>query len=87
LFLENFNPIHIINYIWESEIEKEMVFSFVTFLNTVPDFEKSEIEEVRFWSQVDIKKSLGQQIFTPNFEHEFAILQKELPKIKAKIKF
>ncbi|HOY38870.1 MAG: NUDIX domain-containing protein [Bacteroidales bacterium] len=84
LLIENLKPVFMIRYIWESEIEKELVFSFVAFMNSIPDFEKSEIEEVRFWSQAEIKTELSNGLFTPNFEFEFSILQKELPKIISK---
>ena len=56
---------------WESElihtfrIEKEGPFKLA------PD----EIEEGRFWTLFEIQKNLGKDVFTPNFEQEFKMLQ------------
>lgn len=32
-----------------------------------------EIDAIRFWNRADIEASLGQGVFTPNFEEEFAL--------------
>lgn len=61
-------------YIWESEIEKELVYVFVTNDYQGIHLHSSEVEEGRFWTANQIRKNLGQEIFTPNFEHEFRLL-------------
>lgn len=58
-------------YRWDSDIESELVYSFISY-----DFQKiklhsEEVKEGKFWSHSQIEKQLGQGIFTPNFEHEF----------------
>ncbi|MCU0473305.1 MAG: NUDIX domain-containing protein [Bacteroidales bacterium] len=58
-------------YIWESQRERELVYSFRGTSADIPSVNPDEIEEGRFWSLEEIKDSLGKEIFTPNFEKEF----------------
>jgi isopentenyldiphosphate isomerase/intracellular septation protein A len=74
LGLKFFVPYFLGRYIWESPRERELVNSFSTATDVVPDINRDEIEEGRFWSQDEIKRNLGKDIFTPNFEHEFQML-------------
>jgi len=73
-------------YVWKSDVESELVFSFITF-NDGPLFpDKKEVDEGKFWAVNEIKKNIGKGIFTPNFENEFEmllkkILNKKLPQI------
>lgn len=70
------------SYVWESEIEKELVYSFFTFVQKIPDFDKSEIEEVRFWNFSELKENIDSGIFTPNFKHEFEFILKNQKHIR-----
>jgi isopentenyldiphosphate isomerase len=74
LGLNNFIPEFLGKYIWESSRERELINSFSTITDIPPVINKDEIEEGKFWSIREIKKSLGKDIFTPNFEHEFKML-------------
>jgi isopentenyldiphosphate isomerase len=74
--LRNFAPQFIHKYIWDSPRERELVFSFVSVSDTKPLIDKDEISEGRFWSIDEIRINLRKGIFTPNFEHEFAMLEK-----------
>jgi isopentenyldiphosphate isomerase/intracellular septation protein A len=65
-------------YVWESEREKELVFSFITITEKVPVINRDEIDEGRFWSVDEIAGSMGKEVFTPNFEHEFGLLKQKL---------
>ncbi|MDR1814891.1 MAG: NUDIX domain-containing protein [Tannerella sp.] len=58
-------------YIFESNIEKEYVHSFITVYdgNVRPD--PHELADGRFWKLTEISKMLGNYFFTPNFENEF----------------
>lgn len=76
--LTDFQASHITKYKWESEVETELVFMFVTNSNNDFSIHNEEVDECRFWSIKDIKQNLGKNIFTPNFEYEFQILQKLL---------
>jgi len=69
--LKHLNPRYIDKYIWESSHEKELVHTFFAITEEVPDIDKTEIDEGRFWTIKEIKNSIGKEIFTPNFEHEF----------------
>jgi len=61
----------ITKYIWESLRERELVYSFTGSSVEVPEINKEEIEEGRFWMISEIRENIGRNIFTPNFEHEF----------------
>ena len=78
LGITDFSPTFSFSYIFESEIEKEMVYSYRTIYDglIVPD--KDEVETGRFWSIDEIEQNIGKQIFTPNFEIEFQRLQSYL---------
>jgi isopentenyldiphosphate isomerase/intracellular septation protein A len=59
------------NYIWESDIEREFVFCFITKYNGNFTVNREELSEGKFWSNSEIKSALGKGIFTPNFEEEY----------------
>ena len=58
-------------YLFESEIEKELVYSFVSYDFQNIHLHSDEVKEGRFWSQKQIEQKLGKGIFTPNFEFEY----------------
>jgi isopentenyl-diphosphate delta-isomerase type 1 len=70
----SFVPEFIASYIFESEIEKEMVYTYKTIYEDAVHFNPDEIDEVRFWSLKEIDANLGKNIFTPNFEEEWRII-------------
>ncbi len=72
--LKDFSARIVKEYIWESEIEKELVYLFITNDFQSIHLHSEEVEEGRFWTLNQIRKNLGQGIFTPNFEHEFKLL-------------
>jgi len=74
LGLKKFTFKFIRKYIWESPREKELVYSFTGISENYPVINKDEIEEGRFWSMEEIRKNIGCDIFTPNFEHEYSLL-------------
>ncbi len=61
-------------YQWESDVEKELVYMFTTFDYSTIQVRSDEVDEVQFWTKNQIKKQIGQGVFTPNFEHEFSLL-------------
>ena len=71
LGLNGLIPRFLKSYVWESSREKELVNSFYTVTELIPLIDREEIDEGRFWSLTEIKKNLGKELFTPNFEHEF----------------
>lgn len=73
----NFSPAFAGKYIWETEIERELVFMFVTSSLETIRYQEEEIMDGRFWRVEEIKENLGKEIFTSNFEKEFRILMGE----------
>lgn len=78
LGLYDFNPIYLFSYVFESDIECELVnvFAAVGSFTLKPDHE--EVEDGRFWTYDDIDANLSKSIFTPNFEMEFEKVRKPL---------
>lgn len=74
LGIEPIQPILAYRYVYESEIERELVYTYLMVYNGTFTPQESEIEEVRFWSFEEITSQLGKGVFTPNFELEFAKL-------------
>lgn len=75
--LSDLIPIHIKSYRWETEIEAELVYMYVTKTAQKPTIQSDEVDELRFWSKSEIEEKQESGIFTPNFIHEFRILISE----------
>lgn len=74
LGITDFTPELLTHYVFESDREKELVFSH----RTTYDGEIAPSEELdggRFWTLDEIRDHLGKGIFTPNFESEFLRLK------------
>lgn len=74
LGLSQFTPHFLISYIFESEIERELVNTFYTSVNPETNIfviDEKEISEGKFWTLDEINENLGKGIFTPNFEQEY----------------
>lgn len=71
LGIEAFNSIPIGKYLFESEIERELVYSFKTNYDGPFQIDPIELEDARFWSLEEIIDQIGKGIFTPNFENEY----------------
>ncbi len=63
-------------YVWESDIERELVYVFISQWNAPIFINPKEVEEGRFWSKKEIKHGKGKGIFTPNFEYEFKQIER-----------
>lgn len=74
LGITEFNVRFLARYTWESQVESELVYMFVSRYNRAILLNKEEIDEGAFWKIKKIKECLGKDIFTPNFEFEFKIL-------------
>lgn len=73
--LSDYKPILVEKYIWETDVEKEMVFMFFCFTEQIPQVNPEEVDQGRFWKLKEIERNLKKNLFTPNFIHEFNILQ------------
>lgn len=72
--LQDFKATLIQSYRWDSEIESELVYVFVTSDYQSIHLHSDEVQEGRFWSSAEIQENMGKSIFTPNFEHEYQVL-------------
>ena len=78
--LKNFESQFINKYVWESSLERELVFSFVTVSDYIPVIDRNEIDDGKFWTIDEVRRNIGKGIFTPNFENEFNSLLQKLTK-------
>ena len=69
--LKDFTAKPIGSYIFESEIERELVYSFLSYDYKGINLHSDEVQEGKFWSQKQIEQNLGKGVFTPNFELEY----------------
>ena len=60
-------------YLFESKIERELVYSFRTVYEGPFNPDPEELDSCRFWKIAEIKEAIGKVILTPNFEKEFAL--------------
>lgn len=78
LGITEFEVRFVARYVWETEVESELVFMFISRYNKTVSINKEEIDEGKYWKIKKIKESLGKGILTPNFEFEFDILLKNV---------
>lgn len=76
--LTSFNPIHLMTYEFESDVEKELVnvYAAVGSYELTPN--PDELADGRWWDLAEIDENIGKGVFTPNFESEFAMIHKSL---------
>jgi isopentenyl-diphosphate delta-isomerase type 1 len=55
-----------------NDVESENVATYLALYDGEFVFDPAEIDTVRFWSGDEIETSLGREVFTPNFEEEWA---------------
>jgi isopentenyldiphosphate isomerase len=75
LGMEDYEPEFVRSYLFESEVERELVYSYRVVYEGPFVAEASEIDAIRFWTKEEIEKNLGKGVFTPNFEDEFGYMQ------------
>jgi isopentenyldiphosphate isomerase len=80
LGIDRFTPHFLKKYVFESARERELVFVHLTVydgpIRTNPD----ELDGGRFWSVDEVRRNIGQGVFTPNFESEVEIVLEEAAK-------
>jgi len=62
------------SYIWRTPIETEHIETYRLVCNGPFSLNSAEIEEGRFWTQDELRRSVGTGVFTPNLEHELTLL-------------
>ena len=58
-------------YVFESQREKELVYVHCTTYDGTIQPSRNELDGGRFWTMDEIRKAIGKNILTPNFEREF----------------
>lgn len=68
----DYEPKHLFSYVYDSEVEREMVHTFFTITDCKSfDFDPVEVDEGRFWTVEEVRQAIGTGVLTPNFEEEF----------------
>ena len=78
LRLREFHPQYIRSYVYESEVERELVNVFAAVGNFEVTPDRDEVEEGRWWSLSEIDEATGKGLLTPNFETEFTEIRQAL---------
>lgn len=76
LGITDFTPERLLQYVFESDCERELVFVHKTAYDG-PITPSKELDGGRFWSLEEITRNMGKGIFTPNFENEFGIIKED----------
>lgn len=69
-------PEFLYNYIHSNAYETELVYTYLCVYAGEIQFNRDEIDEVKFWSVDEINMKIGSEIFSDNFEHEFGMFRK-----------
>ena len=70
LGVRDFTPEFLMRYEFRSQVEAELVYIYKCVYDGDFNLDPLEVDEGRFWSLDEIKKSIGKGLFTPNFESE-----------------
>ncbi|MDR0415214.1 MAG: NUDIX domain-containing protein [Prevotellaceae bacterium] len=70
LGLHDICPVFLFRYVYESDVERELVYVYSAVSSVQPQPDCNEVSEGRFWSVDEIFASMGKNIFTHNFEGE-----------------
>lgn len=68
--IENFSPKLFARYVWETDRERELVFSFIAEYTGEINFNRDEVCDGRYWSLKEVKENIGKGVFSPNLEYE-----------------
>ena len=64
-------------YRWESNIEAELVYVFITHDFKSIHLHSEEVVEGSFWTPKQIESNISKGVFTSNFEYEYQLLRQE----------
>lgn len=67
----DFIPVFVARYVFESAIEKELIYVFRAVYEGPFKPDPFELDDGRFWTAEEIRKNIGKALFTPNFEAEY----------------
>lgn len=72
--VKEFSAQHFTTYRWDTDLESELVYMFITVKDFSPVVTTPEVDALKFWNKADILHNFGKSVFTPNFEHEYQLL-------------
>ncbi len=73
--LKDFTVRFVEKYRWDTEVESELVYSFISYDYQKIRLHSEEVSEGKFWSPAQIERELNKGVFTPNFEYEYNLLK------------
>lgn len=76
--ITDFKPIFLKQYVWETQRESELVFSFFCIHNGPFSADPGELDDLQFWTKKKVESAIGTGIFTPIFENEYPMIRKLL---------
>lgn len=71
LGITDFEPQFIGKYVFESRVERELIYVYRTTYDGEIRPSKEELDGGRFWTMQQIREAMGKNVLTPNFEREF----------------
>lgn len=71
LGITEFTPEFVDKYVFESAVERELVYVFQTTYDGLIQPSENELDGGRFWSVQEICEAMGRDVLTPNFEGEY----------------
>lgn len=71
LGITDFTPVFVDKYVFESAIERELVYVYRCTYDGTLHPSSTELAGGRFWSVTELRAAMGKGILTPNFESEF----------------
>lgn len=81
--LKDFRAVLLGVYRWDSAVESELVYLFITRHSGPLRVNPQEVTEGRFWRIRQIRDQLESGVFTPNFESEFPLVVENHQKLLA----
>ncbi len=76
LGITSFHSEFLSKYVFESDIERELVYVYRCSYDGPICPSSTELESGRFWTLQEIREAIGKDVLTPNFESEFQRLFK-----------
>ena len=71
LGITEFKPEFVEKYVFESHIERELVYVYRCIYIGLIRPSAEELDGGRFWTRKEIREAMGRNVLTPNFESEF----------------
>lgn len=71
LGITDFTPVFVDKYVFESAIERELVYVYRCTYDGTLHPSTTELSGGRFWSMTELRAAMGKGLLTPNFESEF----------------